>query len=57
MAGKSEITPCWRVVGEDGRLNPKFPGGLERRAERLRAEGHIVEHGRKLMIGEKALSA
>ena len=38
MAGKSESTPYWRVVGEDGRLNQKFPGGMERQAERLRAE-------------------
>jgi len=40
MAGKAD-TPCWRVPGEDGWLNPKFPGGTERQAERLRVEGHI----------------
>lgn len=41
-AGKTKITPYWRVVKEDGSLNPKFPGGVERQAERLRAEGHRI---------------
>jgi hypothetical protein len=41
-AGKSRITPYWRVVKEDGSLNPKFPGGVERQAERLREEGHRI---------------
>ena len=41
-AGKARITPYWRVVKDDGSLNPKFPGGVERRAERLRAEGHRI---------------
>ena len=45
-AGKSDITPYWRVVREAGRLNAKFPGGAEMQAERLRSEGHIIEHGR-----------
>ena len=39
-AGKTRITPYWRVVKDDGSLNPKFPGGTARQAERLRAEGH-----------------
>jgi hypothetical protein len=41
-AGKTRIAPYWRVVKEDGSLNPKFPGGVERQAERLRAEGHRI---------------
>lgn len=41
-AGKTRITPYWRVVKDDGSLNPKFPGGAARQAERLRAEGHRV---------------
>jgi 6-O-methylguanine DNA methyltransferase, DNA binding domain len=41
-AGKTRITPYWRVVKEDGSLNPKFPGGVRRQAERLRAEGHHI---------------
>ena len=28
-AGKTRITPYWRVVKDDGSLNPKFPGGVE----------------------------
>jgi hypothetical protein len=45
-AGKIRITPYWRVVKDDGSLNPKFPGGAARQAERLRAEGHDVLPGR-----------
>jgi 6-O-methylguanine DNA methyltransferase, DNA binding domain len=41
-AGGTGITPYWRVVKDDGSLNPKFPGGVERQAERLRAEGHRI---------------
>jgi hypothetical protein len=42
QAGKTRITPYWRVVKDDGSLNPKFPGGARRQAERLRAEGHRI---------------
>jgi len=42
QAGKSRITPYWRVVKDDGSLNPKFPGGAARQAQRLRAEGHRI---------------
>jgi hypothetical protein len=41
-SGKAKITPYWRVVKDDGSLNPKFPGGTERQAARLRAEGHRI---------------
>jgi alkylated DNA nucleotide flippase Atl1 len=44
-AGKKRITPYWRVVKDDGSLNPKFPGGVERQAERLRAEGQPIVAG------------
>jgi alkylated DNA nucleotide flippase Atl1 len=44
-AGSAEITPYWRVVKDDGSLNPKFPGGVELQAERLRAEGHRIVAG------------
>jgi alkylated DNA nucleotide flippase Atl1 len=46
LAGKTTITPYWRVVRDDGSLNPKFPGGVERQARRLRAEGLPVLKGR-----------
>ena len=41
-AGKPKITPYWRVVKDDGSLNPKLPGGTLRQAKRLRAEGHQI---------------
>ena len=41
-AGKRPVAPYWRVVGEGGRLNPKWPPGPARQAERLRAEGHRI---------------
>jgi len=56
LAGRSDITPYWRVVREDGRLNAKFPGGTDAQAERLRSEGHIIEHG-KVVIGTIAAPA
>lgn len=43
--GKSRVTPYWRVVKDDGSLNPKFPGGVAQQAKRLRAEGHRVLPG------------
>jgi alkylated DNA nucleotide flippase Atl1 len=42
QAGKTHITPYWRVVKDDGSLNPKFPGGVSSQAEKLRAEGHRI---------------
>lgn len=32
----------WRVLSSAGKLNPKFPGGVEEQAKRLRAEGVIL---------------
>jgi alkylated DNA nucleotide flippase Atl1 len=46
QAGKKRIAPYWRVVKDDGALYPKFPGGVERQAERLRDEGVTVIEGR-----------
>jgi hypothetical protein len=58
--GKSEITPYWRVIRDDGSLNEKFPGGLATQAAHLRQEGHIIESGKgkkppKVKDFEKAL--
>jgi hypothetical protein len=44
--GKTRITPYWRVVTSDGRLNEKFPGGAKAQAKRLREEGHTIERGK-----------
>ncbi len=40
--GKKRITPYWRVIRDDGSLNPKFPGGVAAQARRLREEGHVI---------------
>jgi len=44
--GGRKVTPYWRVIKADGSLNPKFPGGAETQAARLRAEGHAIVPGR-----------
>jgi alkylated DNA nucleotide flippase Atl1 len=50
--GKKRVTPYWRMLKDDGTLNPKFPGGEETQAEKLRNEGFtIIKKGRtKLMV-------
>ena len=40
--GKKRITPWWRVLKSDGKLNPKFPGGIAEQARRLAVEGFIL---------------
>ena len=44
--GQKRVTPWWRVLKEGGKLNPKFPGGVEEQAKRLRAEGHEILPGK-----------
>ena len=41
-AGKKVVTPFWRVIGGEGRLNPKFPGGASAQKRWLISEGHKV---------------
>ncbi len=36
---QDELTPWWRVLRKGGFLNPKLPGGVERQAVLLAAEG------------------
>jgi hypothetical protein len=40
--GKRRLTPYWRVVKDDGSLNPKYPGGVDSQARNLRTEGFTV---------------
>jgi len=40
--GKKRIAPYWRVIKDDGSMNPKFPGGLAQQTHYLRAEGFAV---------------
>lgn len=42
-----ELTPWWRVLRKGGFLNPKYPGGTDRQAELLAAEGVRVSLLRK----------
>ncbi len=44
--GRRPVTPYWRVVKDDGSLNPKFPGGFESQAAKLCEEGHRILPGR-----------
>ena len=44
--GRKRITPYWRVVKDDGSLNPKFAGGVEAQAAKLREEGHEIIPGK-----------
>jgi hypothetical protein len=56
--GATRITPYWRTLKAWGELNPKYPGGVEDLAKRLKAEGHrVVRKGKRVLIGdyEKAL--
>lgn len=39
---EGKLTPYWRVVKGDGSLNPKFPGGLEAHAAKLKDEEHTT---------------
>lgn len=43
--GRKRLTPWWRVLKSDGKLNPKYPGGVEEQARRLAAEGIAVPVG------------
>jgi hypothetical protein len=56
--GAKGVTPYWRTLKTGGELNPKFPGGVENQARRLRGEGHkIIQRGKRCLVldYEKAL--
>ena len=51
--GKTRIAPYWRVVRNDGSMNPKFPGGVNGQAKQLKNEGiKIILKGKTLKVGE-----
>ena len=53
MEGAKRITPFWRTLKTGGEVNPKYPGGVEGIAKRLRAEGHkIVAKGRRKLVAD-----
>ncbi len=45
-AGNKRITPYWRTITGDGKLNQKFPGGAKAQAARLRREGFTIRPGK-----------
>ena len=45
--GRKRITPYWRVVKDDGSLNPKFPGGVDKQARYLQSEGFALNYNSK----------
>ena len=52
-AGAKCITPYWRTLKTGGELNPKYPGGIERIAKLLRAEGHkIISKGKRALVAD-----
>ena len=51
--GAKRITPYWRTLKTGGEVNPKYPGGVERLAKRLRAEGHkIIQKGKRYLVSD-----
>ena len=52
-AGAMRITPYWRILKTGGELNPKYPGGVEGLAERLKGEGHkVVRKGKRAVVAD-----
>jgi len=44
-------TPYWRTLKNNGELNKKFPGGVERHKIQLEKEGHtIINRGKRLFV-------
>lgn len=49
--GVKRITPFWRTLKTGGEINPKYPGGAEGVAKRLRAEGHkTISKGKRTFV-------
>jgi alkylated DNA nucleotide flippase Atl1 len=51
-AGKTRITPYWRVIRDDGKMIEKLPGGPAAQADHLAAEGHTIDSTGKLRVKE-----
>jgi hypothetical protein len=49
--GARRITPFWRTLKTGGEVNPKYPGGVEKIAGRLRVEGHkVAQRGKRYFV-------
>ena len=52
-AGVKRITPFWRILKTGGEINPKYPGGVDGIAKRLRAEGHkTIAKGKRTFVAD-----
>lgn len=50
-AGIKNFTPYWRTLKEGGVINEKYPGGIEKQAMLLEAEGHpVIQKGKKWIV-------
>ena len=51
--GAKRITPFWRTLKTGGEINPKYPGGVEGIARRLRTEGHkTIAKGKRTFVAD-----
>ncbi len=49
--GRKRVAPYWRVIKDDGSLNPKFPGGEQLQARYLRREGFsVANQGKRTVV-------
>jgi hypothetical protein len=52
-AGVKRITPYWRTLKTGGELNQKYPGGVARLRQLLRAEGHqTIVKGTRWLVAD-----
>jgi hypothetical protein len=51
--GVKRITPYWRTLKTGGEVNPKYPGGAEGMARKLRLEGHkVLQKGKRILVSD-----
>ena len=51
--GARQVTPYWRTLKSGGELNPKYPGGIQVIAKKLKTEGHkIVRKGKRFVVAD-----
>lgn len=49
--GKKNTTPFWRTLKAGGKINPKYPGGVEVQKKILESEGHeTYQKGKKWLV-------
>ena len=50
---KARVTPYWRTLKTGGVLNEKYPGGIARQKQRLKAEGHkLGKRGKHQVVAD-----